>query len=49
MVDPAKYWQAAKIKIFIHATSNLCLQQIFQHVFAVFFGLTLNVKKCEII
>jgi hypothetical protein len=28
----------AKVKIFSHVTSNLCLQQIFQHVFAVFFA-----------
>jgi len=29
-------WQAAKKKIFCHATSNLCLQEIFQHVLAVY-------------
>ncbi len=30
-----KYYQAKK-KIFSHTTSNLCLQQIYNHVFAVF-------------
>ncbi len=33
----SQYWQAAKMKIFSHTTSNLCLQQNFQHVLLCFF------------